>query len=63
MATCKGCGEPIVFLKTARGNLIPVDDNETAQAYLRDRSPFDSKDPQLFPHFRRCPDSERFRKT
>lgn len=64
MATCNGktCEAEITFLKTNRGNWIPVDTNDTALEYARRKGLFTAADEDLVPHHSTCPDAESFRR-
>ena len=53
---CKSCGKEIVFLRTDRGNSIPVD-KETVDAV----DEYFDKDRHVT-HFSTCPDAKKFRK-
>ncbi len=52
---CRSCGAPIVFLRTSKNNLIPVD----ADTVERDDYQFDRD--KHTAHFATCDDPGRFR--
>lgn len=58
IVSCKGCGEQIVFLKTAKGKIMPVD----AETWHEGEELFDS-DAGHVSHFETCPDAKAFRKA
>lgn len=64
MPTCNGatCNAEITFLKTKRGKWIPVDTNDTALEYAREKRVFDRDVEDLVPHHSTCPDAKSFRR-
>ena len=61
--TCKTCGAEIVWLKTALGKNIPVDDSEAARSYKTDEAEFNPLDADLVTHFATCPHAAMHRST
>ena len=55
---CRSCGAEIIFLKTEKGKLIPVD----AETVTEGDELFDSKGGHVS-HFSTCDDPERFRRS
>lgn len=54
---CRSCGKEIVFLKTRKGNLIPVN----AETIQGKETTFDVASGHV-PHFSTCPDAGKWRK-
>ncbi len=54
--TCRACGKALKFIKTPKGNSMPVD----AETCSDDDGVFDST--KHVSHFVTCPSADRFRK-
>lgn len=54
---CKGCGAPIVFMKTRKGKYIPVDAES-----IKTNEVFFNPNSGMIAHFATCPKAQDFRK-
>jgi len=66
MTTCKGCGQPIYFMKTVNDKLIPVNPESIS---LQDRVAIDNNREVIFDtskghisHFATCTKADHFKK-
>ncbi|TAL43983.1 MAG: hypothetical protein EPN91_05300 [Salinibacterium sp.] len=67
MATCKGCGAPILWAKSPNGKAMPLDEAETTIAEVALESGFNDKLHVTWivrghvPHHITCPKADQFR--
>lgn len=60
-SSCRGCGEPIVWMETQRGKRIPVDADSVEEDMLGLPQIFDPD--TMTAHFASCPYADQFRQS